>query len=100
MLKYGKNNPIVYSDSAYCVNTYNTWMFGWANAGWVKSDGQTPENLDLINAYYTLYQQGHRINLIKVKGHNGIQGNELADKLATGVISSDEIMKKFGGVKI
>ena len=75
--------PVVYSDSAYCVNTFNSWMFNWARNGWIKSDGKTPENLDLIQAYYDWYQKGYRIELRKIKGHSGHVWNELADKLAT-----------------
>ena len=93
MLKYGKKEynftfderpPTVYSDSAYCVNTFNDWMFRWASNGWIKSDKQVPENLDLIQAYYDHYQKGYRIELIKVKGHSGNKWNEMADSLATG----------------
>ena len=95
MLKYGKklnnfddNPPIVYSDSAYCINTFNNWMFCWANNGWIKSDKKTPENLELIQAYYNHYQKGYRIDLRKVKGHSGNRWNELADKLATGNVKA------------
>ena len=84
--------PVVYSDSAYAVNTFNDWMFKWANNTWVKSDKKTPENLDLIKAYYEWYQKGYRIELRKVKGHAGNIYNELADKLATGKITVEEIM--------
>lgn len=86
MLLYGsKNNPpIVYSDSAYCVNTFNDWMFRWAKNNWIKSDKKTPENLDLIKEYYNWYQKGYRIDLRKIKGHIGNKYNEMADKLATG----------------
>ena len=90
MLKYGRHItdwyggvPTVFSDSAYCVNTFNDWMFRWANNGWIKSDKQVPENLDLIQAYYDHYQKGYRIELIKVKGHSGNKWNEMADDLAT-----------------
>ena len=92
MLKYGVKLdnwgtvPIVYSDSAYCVNTFNTWMFNWANNNWKKSDKKAPENLELIQAYYEHYKRGYRIDLRKCPGHNGILGNEIADKLATGKI--------------
>ena len=84
MLKYGKEEtpPIVYSDSAYCVNTFTQWMWGWANRGWYKSDNKTPENLDLIKAYYEAYQRGYRIELRKCRGHSGVKWNEMADKLA------------------
>lgn len=82
LIKFGRENPEVYSDSAYAVNTLNSWMFNWANNNWLKSDNKTPENLDLIKTYYDLWQQGYRINLKKVKGHNGNKWNEMADKLA------------------
>lgn len=90
LLKFGYNtvNPvIVYSDSAYCVNTFNEWMYSWAKNGWVKSDKKTPENLDLIKEYYNYVQKGYRIDLRKIKGHSGHKWNELADKLATGKIT-------------
>ena len=76
--------PIVYSDSNYCVQTFNNWMFNWVKKGWLKSNNQPPENLDLIKKYYNLYQEGYRIDLRKIKGHVGHQWNELADKIATG----------------
>lgn len=88
--------PIVYSDSNYCVQTFNEWMFNWARNGWVKSDKKIPENLDLIQAYYDWYQKGYRIDLRKVKGHAGNKWNELADQLATGKISPEEVTKIYG----
>ena len=91
--EFTNNIPIVYSDSNYCVQTFNSWMFSWANNGWIKSDKKTPENLDLIKAYYNWYQKGYRIDLRKIKGHNGVKWNELADLLATGKISLEEAMK-------
>ena len=84
MIKYGKERPapIVYSDSAYCVNTLTSWMYGWAKHGWIKSDNKEPENLDLIQAFYNLTQQGYIIDLRKCHGHSGDHWNEQADKLA------------------
>ena len=76
--------PVVYSDSAYCVNTFNTWMYDWVKRGWQKSDGKRPENLDLVKRYYELIQKGYDIDLRKCKGHAGNPWNELADALATG----------------
>lgn len=98
LIKYGKEEtPItVYSDSAYVVNTFNDWMFSWRKNGWLKSDKKTPENLDLISMYYTYYMSGYRINLQKVKGHNNVFGNEIADKLATKKITPEEVMKLYG----
>ena len=75
--------PVVYSDSAYAVNTFNSWMFNWEKNGWIKSDKKIPENLDLIKPFYEYWQRGFRIELKQVKGHNGNKWNELADRLAT-----------------
>lgn len=95
LIKFGKDNPtpVVYTDSAYCYNTLTSWMWIWERNGWLKSDNKTPENLDLIREYFNLYsKEGYRIQLQKCKGHNGVLGNELADKLATGRITAKEIM--------
>ena len=84
MIQYGKEVPCptVYSESAYCVNTLTSWCWGWRNRGWLKSDNKEPENLDLIQAYCKLYDQGYRIDLRKCAGHVGNFWNEQADKLA------------------
>ena len=74
--------PIVYSDSAYAINTYNDWMWRWASNNWIKSDGAKAENLDIIQEYYDLWNQGYRIELKKVAGHKDVKGNILADRLA------------------
>jgi ribonuclease HI len=83
--------PVVYSDSNYCVQTFTNWMFAWERKGWLKSDNTQPENLELIKAYYDWYNKGYRIDLKKIKGHKGILGNELADKLATNKLSVEEV---------
>jgi ribonuclease HI len=88
--------PVVYSDSSYCVNTFNEWMFNWAKNGWINSSKKKPENLDLIIEYYNWYQKGYRIDLRKIKGHAGHEWNELADQLATGKISTEEAMRTYG----
>ena len=70
-------------------------MFRWASNNWIKSNGNSPENLDLIQAYYDFYNKGYRIDLRKIKGHAGHQWNELADKLATGKINPIEVNKIY-----
>ena len=84
---------VVYSDSNYCVQTFNEWMYSWQRNGWLKSDRKPPENLDLVKEYYDLItNKGYCIDLRKIKGHVGKYGNELADKLATGKISPKEVI--------
>ena len=75
---------IIYSDSAYAINTFTNWMFSWERNGWVKGDGKVPENLELVKAFFELNKK-YKITLNKVKGHVGDKYNEMADKLATGV---------------
>lgn len=79
--------PVVYSDSAYCVNMFNEWIYSWAANGWRRSKNQEILNLDLVQKYWDLYNKGYRIDLRKIKGHAGYKGNERADALATGKIS-------------
>lgn len=76
------DNLIIYSDSAYCVNTLTNWMFRWEEKDWKKSNNQTPENLDLIIPFFKFIQRGYSITIKKVKGHANNKWNEKADKLA------------------
>ena len=81
--KFGDCNPVVYSDSAYCVNIYTKWMFNWERNGWVTmTDKKTPDNLDIIQEFYDLYDKGYTVNLQKIKGHDGHYWNELVDQMA------------------
>ena len=73
--------PIIYSDSAYCVNLINDWMYGWERNGWKRPKNQEVKNLDLIKQIFNLAEIAE---IRKVKGHNGTLGNEIADQLATG----------------
>lgn len=84
LLTYGKTEqPIVYSDSAYAVNSLTMWCWSWRNHGWMKSDNKTPENLDLFQVWCKYWDKGYRIDLRKCVGHSGKDDwNAKADKLA------------------
>ena len=88
MLLYGsKTNdiPLVYSDSAYCVNICNDWIHTWAKNNWLNSKKKEVENLDLIKIIYKyLNIEFFNCQVVKEKGHCGVPGNEIADALATG----------------
>lgn len=73
--------PTCYSDSRYCVQTLNEWAPRWRDNGWVKSDGEIPKNLDLIQEYL---DSPYAMDLRWIPGHAGYKYNELADRLATG----------------
>ena len=80
----GHNQPIIiYSDSAYVVNTVNTWMHTWQANGWIKkTDKKPPENLDIIKEIYDLMNWERLIRIEKIKGHNGDKFHDLADESA------------------
>ena len=82
---YPEEEVIIYSDSAYVVNSCNSWMENWARNGWLNSKKQTVENVDLMKALWEYFRRDFfHCELRKCDGHNGILGNELADYLATG----------------
>ena len=74
--------PIIYSDSAYCVNLINDWMYSWERNGWKRPKNQEVKNLNLIKQIFELASLAE---IRKVKGHSDNKWNEYADKLATGV---------------
>ena len=74
--------PIIYSDSAYCVNLINDWMYSWERNGWKRPKNQEVKNLNLIKQIFEL---ANLAEIRKVKGHSDNKWNEYADKLATGV---------------
>ena len=79
-----KDTVIIYSDSAYCVNMINDWIWKWANNNWKNSKKVTVENLDLVlELYKYLTIEFFPCQVVKTKGHCGIIENELADALAT-----------------
>ena len=84
--KYKNQQATIYSDSAYCINILSSWIHKWSNNNWKNSKGETIKNLDIISSLYEYYNINFFINqiyIIKVDGHKGNIGNELADALAT-----------------
>lgn len=95
--KYGTEDtwdcPTVFTDSQYALMCFTSWGSTWKTNGWVRSNGEKIENLDLIQEGINLIESGkYNVNIQKCSGHNGIEGNELADKLATGKIMPKEII--------
>ena len=82
--KYKDNICVIKSDSAYCVNIFNDWIYSWERNGWVRQKNKTIENLDLIKQIWE-YRKINFPNFIveKVQGHAGILGNEISDSLST-----------------
>lgn len=75
---------IIYSDSAYCVNICNNWIYTWAKNNWINSKKQQIENIHLIQSLYNyLTIDFFNCQVCKCRGHSNEIGNEIADALAT-----------------
>ena len=79
---YRNASIIIHSDSEYSINCITKWCKGWEKNKWRRADNSELKNLDIIIPIYELYNK-HTIQLIHVRAHCGILGNEIADTLAT-----------------
>lgn len=78
----------VLSDSKYSIDCICTWAYGWKAKGWTKKSGEI-KNLELIKEAHFLYEKiKNNITIKHVKGHAGIEGNELADRMAVHTIKA------------
>lgn len=73
----------IHIDSQYTINCITKWASGWKRNGWKRSNKEEIQNLALIKSTYDLYLLLEKQVIIKkVKAHNDIEGNEVADRLA------------------
>jgi ribonuclease HI len=73
----------ILSDSSYSINAMTKWSVGWEKNGWTRKGNQELANKELIASMYTLYKRlAEGVDLAHVKGHSGVEGNELADRLS------------------
>ena len=76
---------VIFSDSAYCVNICNDWIYKWYENGWVRDKNKEIKNLTIIKMIYNYLTQdcNNHISIKKIAGHCGNVGNEVADALAS-----------------
>ncbi|KAK0193143.1 ribonuclease H-like domain-containing protein [Armillaria mellea] len=76
------------TDSKYSINCMETWFRTWQLNGFMGSKGKPVENEPIIRYLAKLRERvrrlGRKIALDYVPGHTGIEGNEEADRCATG----------------
>jgi len=72
----------ILSDSSYSVKAMTQWAAGWQRKHWTRGKGEVLANADLIKKMYEYYVQlPSSLSIIHVKGHSGVEGNELADRM-------------------
>ncbi len=67
----------IFTDSEFWINVITKWAPGWEAKGWSKKGGEI-KNLDIVQKVYPLFKQS-KATLNWVRGHEGDEGNELAD---------------------
>nr|WP_294525290.1 ribonuclease HI [uncultured Rhodopila sp.] len=73
---------VVHTDSQYLKNGITKWITGWVRKGWRGSVGDPVANVDLWKRILTAGET-HRVEWKWVRGHDGNDMNERADRLAT-----------------
>ncbi len=75
------NRVEIKCDSMYSINCIKTWARTWEKNGWTRKGGEI-KNLEIIQKSYHLYNTlSHKVKLSHIKAHNGLEGNELADRM-------------------
>jgi len=76
------------TDSKYVMQGINEWIANWKRNGWKTAARKPVKNFDL---WQQLDEEvaSHNIDWKWVKGHSGIEGNELADQLANEAIDAE-----------
>lgn len=72
----------LHTDSKYVCDGITKWVFGWQKNGWKNAAKKPVANADLWQQLVEATRR-HKINWQWVRGHNGHEGNERADRLAS-----------------
>lgn len=84
----------LYTDSHYVKNGITNWINSWKAKNWKSASGKPVKNLDLWKELDSLVDK-HNIEWHWVKGHSGVEGNEIADALATNAIEKLRNSKSY-----
>lgn len=71
-----KKEITILSDSNYVIKGITEWIDGWKKKDWKKvKNVEYWKKIDILNNF-------HQVKWQHVPAHSGIEGNEIADKLA------------------
>lgn len=72
----------ILTDSAYSIKCVTEWYGNWVRNGWRTASGSAVKHREWIEPTANMLMRKPQIKLVKVKGHSGNAGNEMADLLA------------------
>jgi len=84
----------LFCDASLIPNAMNGWLPSWKAKGWKKSDGKPVMNRDLWERLEDA-ASGRNVTWTWVRGHNGSEFNERADRLA--YVGSREAERRIKG---
>lgn len=76
-------------DSQYVKNGITSWILGWKKKGWLTADKKPVKNKELWEKLDAL-NSSLNVKWIWVKGHAGVEYNELCDQLCQSEIAKFE----------
>jgi len=80
-IKYaGEEGCEICTDSEFWINVLEKWAPKWKMNGWQKKNGFI-KNLDIVKELWDVYHK-YPVTLKWVKGHAGVEYNEMADEWA------------------
>lgn len=80
-IKYaGEEGCEICTDSEFWINVLEKWAPKWKMNGWQKKNGFI-KNLDIVKELWDVYHK-YPVALKWVKGHAGVEYNEMADEWA------------------
>lgn len=89
-IKYANNEACeIHTDSEFWINVVTKWAIKWQQNNWRKTKGEIM-NLDIVKELYALYCNND-VKLIWVRGHVGLEMNELADQWANRARKGEKI---------
>lgn len=92
-----KDEVIIYSDSAYCINCYlQEWWKKWLVNGWVNAKKEPVKNQELWRRIIPHFENPHFL-FTKVLGHSGNYFNEMCDDLAQR--EAEDLKKNWRGIE-
>ena len=85
-----ESDVILYSDSKYLVDAIEQkWLDGWIKKNWKTGSKSAVKNVDLWKRLIPLLKK-HNVKFSWVKGHAGIEYNEICDQLCQKEIAKFE----------